>query len=312
MAAEPTAGATPGPRYVLGIDAGGTKTVGLLADENGHVVSEARAGGANLATHGELQVEKVLDGVIESVVTREPVVAVCLGIAGVDRPSDEAVIRGILRRLGYRAAVRVVNDAVIALVAGAPERSGVVILAGTGSIAYAEHPSGRTARAGGYGYFLADQGSAYWLGHEALRAVVRAVDSRGPETQLTALVLAALGVSSVPDVVPIVYEKGLQRTEVARLAELVQQAADSGDGEAGRILDGGAQELILAGRSVARQVGFGDAPYRVVLAGGAFRACPGLVPRIRAGLGLPGAQPELLAHEPARGAVTLALDFLKG
>src|SRR5262245_13762120 len=263
-----------GPRYVLGIDAGGTKTVGLLADETGAVVSESRAGGANLATQGELQVEKVLHGVIESVVTREPVVAVCLGIAGVDRPSDEAVIRGILRRLGHRQAVRVVNDAVIALVAGAPERTGVVLLAGTGSIAFAEHPSGRTARAGGYGYFLADEGSGYWLGHQALRAVVRAVDARGPETQLTALVLGALGVAAVPELVPIVYEKGLQRTEVARLAGLVQQAGDLGDAVANAILDQAAQELILAGRSVARQVGFGDAPYRVVLAGGAFRACP--------------------------------------
>jgi N-acetylmuramic acid 6-phosphate etherase len=207
--------------------------------------------------------------------------------------------------------VRVVNDAVIALVAGAPERSGIVLLAGTGSIAYGEHPSGRSARAGGYGYFLADEGSAYWLGHEALRAVVRAADSRGPETQLAALVFRALDTTSVPELVPIVYEKGLQRTEVARLAGLVQQAAESGDAEANRILDQGAQELVLAGRSVARQVGFGDAPYRVVLAGGAFRACPGLVPRIRAGLGLPGAEPELLAREPARGAVTLALDLLK-
>jgi glucosamine kinase len=236
----PSLPADPGPhargRFVVGIDAGGTKTVGLLADEKGEVVSEARAGGANLQTHGELQVEKVLHGVIESLVTREPVSAVCLGIAGVDRPSDENLIRGILRRLGYREAVRVVNDAVIALVAGAPERSGIVLLAGTGSIAYGEHPSGRSARAGGYGYFLADEGSAYWLGHEALRAVVRAADSRGPETQLAALVFRALDAASVPDLVPIVYEKGLQRTEVARLAGLVQQAAESGDAEANRIL----------------------------------------------------------------------------
>ena len=105
-------------RYVLGLDAGGTKTVALLAGEDGVVVGEARAGGANLHTHGELEVEKVLHDVMERAAGARPVTAVCLGMAGVDRPRDEMLIRGILRRLGHRDAVRVANDAVIALVAG--------------------------------------------------------------------------------------------------------------------------------------------------------------------------------------------------
>ena len=109
-------------RYVLGIDAGGTKTVGLLADEQGRVVAEARGGGANLQTQGELEVEKVFDGLIDTLGHDHTISAVCLGIAGVDRPHDEAVIRGILRRLGYRDRVRVVNDAAVALAAGAPRR----------------------------------------------------------------------------------------------------------------------------------------------------------------------------------------------
>ena len=91
-------------RYVLGIDAGGTKTVGLLADEQGRVVAEARGGGANLQTQGELEVEKVFDGLIETLGRDHTISALCLGIAGVDRPHDESVIRGILRRLGYRDA----------------------------------------------------------------------------------------------------------------------------------------------------------------------------------------------------------------
>src|SRR5215475_14528728 len=73
-------------RYVLGIDAGGTKTVGLLADESGRVVAEARGTGANLQTQGELEVEKVFDGLIETLGRDHPISAVCLGIAGVDRP----------------------------------------------------------------------------------------------------------------------------------------------------------------------------------------------------------------------------------
>src|SRR6188508_2378169 len=160
-------------RYVLGIDAGGTKTVGLLADETGRVVGEARGTGANLRTH------------------------------------DEEVIRGILRRLGYRETARVVNDAAIALVAGAEERVGIVILAGTGSIAYGADREGHTARSGGYGFLLADEGSGYWLGHQALRAAVRSADGRGPQSALAALVFESLGVGSVAEMVPVVYEKGL-------------------------------------------------------------------------------------------------------
>ena len=97
-------------RYVVGIDAGGTKTVGLLADETAAVVAEARGMGANLQTDGELQVEKVFAEIMDTLSAHHPISAVCLGIAGVDRPHDEGVIRGILRRLGHRENARVVND----------------------------------------------------------------------------------------------------------------------------------------------------------------------------------------------------------
>src|SRR5262245_53533899 len=143
---------------VIGIDAGGTKTVGLLADGDGRVLAEARDAGANLHTHGELGVEKVIDSLLERLTAGGPVDALCMGIAGVDRPEDEAVVRGILRRLGHRERTRVVNDATIALVAGAPERYGIVVLSGTGSIAHGGDRAGASARSGGRGAVLAAQG----------------------------------------------------------------------------------------------------------------------------------------------------------
>jgi N-acetylglucosamine kinase-like BadF-type ATPase len=298
-------------RYVLGIDAGGTKTVGLLADETGRVVGEARGTGANLQTHGELEVEKVFDGILEALGSREKIAAVCLGIAGVDRPRDEEVIRGILRRLGYRETARVVNDATIALVAGAEERVGIVILAGTGSIAYGADRGGRTARSGGYGFLLADEGSGYWLGHQALRATVRSADGRGPQTLLAVLVFESLGVQSVAEMVPVVYEKGLPKFRIAAHAGLVQQASDRGDAVATALLEEAAIELSLAARAVAQRLSLGDGPYRVVLAGGVFKACPSLTGRIEQCLGLPGAQLTPLRVEPAQGAVALALDLLR-
>ncbi len=298
-------------RYVIGIDAGGTKTVGLLADESGQVLAEARGGGANLQTHGELEVEKVFDHVMEGLRQDRTISAVGLGIAGVDRPHDEALIRAILRRLGHRENAVVVNDAAIALVAGAPERVGIVVLAGTGSIAYGADRTGKTARSGGYGFLLADEGSGYWLGHQALRAVVRASDGRGPKTRMTQVLFEAMEVSSVDELVPRVYEKGLPKHRIAALAGAVQRAQDEGDEVARSLIDAGARELALAARAVDRQLDLGDGPFPVVLAGGAFKACPGMVGRLAAEIGLPGARPALLEGEPARGAVRLALDLLK-
>src|SRR5262245_59407409 len=130
---------------VLGLDAGGTRTLGLLADEHGQIVAEARGPGANLQASGELEVEKVLHQVIDEAIGERHVrpAAICLGMAGVDRPRDAETVRGILSRIGHRARVLVVNDALIALEAGLPEAPGIVLIAGTGSIAYGRDGQGR-------------------------------------------------------------------------------------------------------------------------------------------------------------------------
>ena len=106
--------------HVIGIDAGGTKTVCLLADEHGEILARARGEGANLQAVGELQVEKILHAVMEQAIGDRRIVpaAICLGIAGVDRPNDAAVVRGIMKRIGLNSRILIVNDALIALEAG--------------------------------------------------------------------------------------------------------------------------------------------------------------------------------------------------
>ena len=123
-------------RYVLGIDAGGTKTVCLLADESGSVLSRARGPGANLQAQGELEVEKVLHDVMEGALggRSETPAAICLGIAGVDRPDDAATMRGVMRRIGLKTRTLIVTAALVALTSGAGDGAGVVIVSGTGSI----------------------------------------------------------------------------------------------------------------------------------------------------------------------------------
>ena len=298
-------------RYVIGIDAGGTKTVGLLGDESGAVLREARSGGANLRLQGELSVEKSLFQVIDALDAPQPVDALCLGIAGVGNDADRDVVRDVLRRLGIRRAVRIVNDAEIALVAGAPEGHGIVLVSGTGSIAYGVDPSGRSARSGGWGYLLGDEGSAFWLGHAAVRAGIRAADGRGPATALFQRICEHLEVREPARLVEWFYDQELSRTRVAQLARLVEEGAADGDETAQDLLDHAARHLARAARAVERQLEF-PGPYPLVLSGGAFRACPSLVRRIEARLDdLPGARLVRLEAEPATGAIKLALELLR-
>jgi N-acetylglucosamine kinase-like BadF-type ATPase len=297
--------------YVLGIDAGGTKTVCLLATGDGELLAEARGSGANLQAAGELEVEKVLHQVMEEALGSRDVVpsAICLGIAGVDRPEDSAVVRAIMKRIGYKARVLVVNDALVALEAGAPAQSGVVVIAGTGSIAYGRNDRNEAARAGGWGYMLGDEGSGFWIGRAALRAVLREADRRGPHTALTQLLLEYFGVARAQDIIHHVYTATLKPTAIAALAQCVQSAFRQGDEVAIGILRGSADQLEQSALSVARRLEMVGSGFPFVLAGGMFRAVPWLHEELarRLPLASRGSTTQLLEIEPAVGAVRLAI-----
>ena len=302
--------------HVLGIDAGGTKTACLLADGEGRVIGEGRAGGANLQVEGELGVEKALHAVMDQATggVELAVDTICLGIAGADRDADGRVMRGIMRRIGGRSRVLIVNDALIALVAGVGEAAGVVIICGTGSIAYGRNAANQAARAGGWGHLLGDEGSGYWIGRRALRAVARAADGRGPATALSARVLNHFALAKPSDLIAEIYERQLRHHALAQLARLVQQARDEGDEVATQILEQAAHELVRAARSVVERLGLGDDAASFVLAGGVFTGVPWLCDELRRRL--PGIAPRgavrRLECEPAVGAVQLALAEARG
>jgi N-acetylglucosamine kinase-like BadF-type ATPase len=302
--------------HVLGIDAGGTKTVCLLADEQGTILAEARGPGANLHTAGELVVEKVLHEVMESATRDRGIMphAICLGMAGVDRDEEWRVVGAMMRRIGHTRRTLVVNDALIALVAGAGDEPGIVIIAGTGSIAYGRNARGEAARAGGWGHMIGDEGSAYWIGREALAAVMRAADGRGPITRLASDAVAHFGVDDAPGLPRMVYDSEVPLLNVAALGPLVQHASDRGDAVAHHILERAADELVLAAQSVAARLEMRGDPFTCVLAGGAFRGVPWLAEELPRRLGevAPLCKVRVLEDEPAVGAVRLALAEAKG
>ncbi|MDP9324296.1 MAG: hypothetical protein M3P13_11730 [Acidobacteriota bacterium] len=302
--------------HVLGIDAGGTKTVCLLADDQGQVIAESRRGGANLQAVGELEVEKVLHEVMDEAIGNRAIVpaAICLGIAGVDRPDDSAVVDGIMRRIGYKARVVVVNDALVALEAGAPGQAGVVVISGTGSISYGRDGRGQAARSGGWGYVLGDEGSGYWIGRAALRAVLRETDRRGPATLLSGMLLKHFGVPQAQGLIHEVYNTNLKPAAIGALAQCVQAAFSQGDQVAIGILRGAADELEASALSVARRLELIGESFVFILSGGIFRAVPWLEQELerRLPLSAPRSRVRLLDREPATGAVAIALQAARG
>ena len=306
---------SPQPPYVIGIDAGGTKTACVLADGNGQVIATAKGDGANLQAAGELSVEKTLHQVMDDAIGDRPLVpaAICLGMAGVDREDDARVVGAIMRRIGYKAQVFITNDALVALVAGAGLGPGVVIIAGTGSIAYGKNDRDEAARAGGWGYVLGDEGSGYWLGRLALRAVVRESDGRGRPTALTPYILKHFGVSQPQELIHEIYHQQFKPSGIAAVARYVQAARDEGDPIAVALLENAARELLSCAGSVVQRLRMQADTFPFVLAGGIFQAVPWLTDALTQRLSqlAPHASVVRLTREPALGAVTLALAAAK-
>jgi N-acetylglucosamine kinase-like BadF-type ATPase len=161
---------------------------------------------------------------------------------------------------------------------------------------------------------IGDEGSGYWIGREALAAVMRARDGRGPATQLTAGMLEHFQVDDVSRLPRIVYDREVPRMSVAAVGPIVQQAAEDGDAVATRILERAAEELVLAARSVASRLEMRGDAFTFYLGGGAFKVVPWLsqdLPRRLAEVA-PRCQVEVLEAEPAIGAVRLALAQARG
>jgi N-acetylglucosamine kinase-like BadF-type ATPase len=301
--------------WVLGVDAGGTRTVCLLADRRGEILSERRGPGANLQSCEQGRSRRFFVRLYGKPSKALPVApaAICVGMAGVDREDDAEVVLKILSVLGFGAVALVVNDALIALEAGAGSEPGIVIITGTGSIAYGRDRNGRAARAGGWGYVLGDEGSGYWMGRLALRAVVRESDGRGRATLLTPFILSRFGVAKPEALIHEVYYRSMRPPAIAALAGLVQQACEEGDQVARAILEGAVDALLASAGAVAYRLGIqGDFP--LVLSGGILRAVPLLASELQRQLPrvAPRSVPLLLQAEPAVGAVRLALRALAG
>jgi N-acetylglucosamine kinase-like BadF-type ATPase len=173
-----------------------------------------------------------------------PAIAACVaGIAGVDTPEEASRFEAVLHQLVPGAPSVVLNDVVTAWATEHLGRPGVVLISGTGSNCFGVDASGRCWRSGGWGHILGDEGSAYGVAVEALRAVVRARDGRGPETLLLRAALDHFRVPTVTDLAKHIYGRPATKSEVAAFAPQVDRQASQGDAEAMRVCRSAATEL---------------------------------------------------------------------
>lgn len=296
--------------YIIGIDSGGTKTVGILTTETGQHLAQVQSGPANYHVVGETQTHAVLKNVIEGLcakagVPRTSPVRFCLGMAGLGRAADQKIIGQICDELGIRENRILTHDAHIALIGGAEKQEGVIVISGTGAIVYGINADGKDARASGWGYLLGDEGSGYDIAIQGLRAVVRAVDGRDDPTELTNGILTKLELNEPNELIHWVH--AATRDAIAQLAEVVFDTAMTTDSVAERIVDDAADELVRAAGSVIEQLQF-DGQFDVVLSGGNLIYQPMFASTLRHRLAeiQPEASVILPKHEPAYGAVLLA------
>lgn len=314
--------------YIIGIDGGGTKTVGILTTETGERIAQMEAGPSNYHVVGEARTKAVLETLISGLFERAGCAAsdsqqewcakrqagaafpltyakICLGMAGLGRNADRYIINSICDELGIGENRILTHDAHIALIGGTEKQEGIIVISGTGSIVYGINAHAQEARAGGWGYLLGDEGSGYDIGLKGLQAVARAADGRTYATELTNRLLNKLGLNAPTELIPRVH--AAKREEIARLAEEVFRAAEAGDRAAKQLVTTAAQELAHATAVVIKRLAFTE-PFEIVLSGGNLLHEPLFVHVLRSRIErfTSTAAVILPKHEPAYGAVLLA------
>jgi len=302
---------------VIGIDGGASTTTALLAEaETGRILGRGTGGPSNIQAVGETTALRELNAAVAAAFTaakqgRAPVAAAALGLAGIDIDGID-VIRGWSSLVGLASKVSIGNDATLLFAAGTPEGWGVAVVAGTGSIAFALDRDGKESRAGGWGYLMGDEGSAFRLGLQGLRAACRCADGIGPATKLLPEYLAQLGTKDPRDFIPAVYRGSWDKAAIAGLAPIVLELAELGDEMARQIFH--AETLELA-RTIAGAVSKGGLPkdgVPIALTGGLVLHNTPFRERLLANLPICGVTPGPvgLVDDPARGAVVLARKLL--
>ncbi|MBV8197851.1 MAG: hypothetical protein JO263_06935 [Candidatus Eremiobacteraeota bacterium] len=291
---------------VIGVDAGGTKTVAALA-RNGEIVRRVEGPAANVTTLGPHDAADTILRAVREAADGERPQAIHVGAAGAGRETAARELAELIAAGFPKARVTVGDDAEPALRSVVPSGAGIVLIAGTGSIALAVDGEGRVHRAGGLGHLVGDEGSAVWIGLEAIRLLGRVYDGRARKDETSDLVARHLDAPDRGTLIAAVYEGGFNPGRAAGLAPSVVAFAGKGNRASSRIVTAAAQHLGDLVVAVADAAGLAETAAPIALAGGLLRADNFLTTllrdRLQAAL---AAAPVVRAEDPVLGAVRLA------
>jgi N-acetylglucosamine kinase-like BadF-type ATPase len=301
---------------LVAVDGGQTATKALVARRDGTVVGVGR-GGPSDHFHGAGGVEKnrrAIQGAVGAALAAaaadpKDVVSIGLGLTGAPTGGDQGpIVEQIAREIVPNAIVTAVADYVTNLAGASGGEPGVVLIGGGGAIGYGLTADGREALAGGFGYLLGDEGSAFDIGLQAIAAACRMEDRRGEPTSLRAAALAHFGIATMRAIPRVVYREGFSRERISLLAPAAAEAARAGDAAACRIMAAAGEDLATMARGVIRQVYVDGESVAVYLTGGVFAAGPPLLDPFHRALaaGWPAAESKVPQFPPVVGGLILA------
>lgn len=299
---------------LLALDAGGTRTRAIVFTDAGHVLGRGEAGPGNDHDRPTHDVARALVAAIDAAfadagLRRTRVWTAVFAMASAASRVDLARLTPMARALRVADDVCVVHDGEATLAGGLALRPGIGIICGTGSSVIGVDARGRSWRTGGFGGRMDDVGAGAWVGLEALKAVARAADGRGPRTALTGFVLRELGLREPRAMLSRIESPTFERKDIAALTRCVTRAAQRGDRVARSIQTRGAAELALCVATIVRKLAFDDGPIEVVMTGGVAESDPAYARRIRAAIrrAVPRVRWRTPVLAPIGGAALIAL-----
>ena len=254
----------------IGIDGGGTRTTAVIGDAGGRELARTTGAAGLVDPRWPLAAVETIIRLVRELLLQvgspPPVEALCAGLAGTGVPESREAVRHALRASGVARRIVLCSDGEIALEGALPDRAGILLVSGTGSIAWGRGVDGRVQRCGGWGSILGDEGSGYALGRAGLMAALRAHDGRGPSTALLPAMLSSLGLEDPERLRG--WAGRAEKGEIAARAVDVIRLAEEGEPVAVELVREGATALAEHARALLERLGPWRDPVPVVLHGG--------------------------------------------
>jgi N-acetylglucosamine kinase-like BadF-type ATPase len=299
--------------FYLGVDGGGTKTHAVIMAADLNILGEGQSCASNPLRVGLQEAISNINLAItracaQAGIKLQDISRACIALAGIGHPIHFHTLKDALSHALGISNLQLVTDVRAALHGALDGSPGVVIIAGTGSIAYGVNQAGEEARSGGWGPTISDEGSGYDIARRALRAVIASFDGRSQKTSLTEMVCHKLGIESPADIPGVIYNSDLEPVEIANLACVVTEAARSGDGVARQILAEAGEELAKLAISVIERLKLQSSAFRVACVGSVFNSGEFVLGPMRAAIlrVAPAAEIGPPISPPAIGAAKLA------